>query len=1059
MKKVMLLSSLLALAAVAIVVAAAVGVVRVAAIRGDGNYYVDQAVAEAQGRYLSAEGLGIWHGGGLRRHGLEAGQPVTPGVFKRLMLGFGSAGEPLVQNAGNKRRNAGKERRSGTELNLSTSKYFDVLYALGTDAERNRLRALFQSAVQAVLDHIEREYASCGRGHDRKNTEPCGLSIALFFHETNRLGEPFLHCHAVVLGIASRLDGTTGAIDHGPFYHTQRLASVLLDLHIAHGLFREFGIRVARNGYSFRVPGVPNSLTQLWSSRKRQIDAHLKRSGEANEPKAAERAAKKTRGKKRDWDAAERRERWAVQAAAHAINLDEVFRRGRPIAVPPPSTERQRAEEAVREAAETLLGEVDRFTRAELIIKAGLGCLDRGVSAETLIATIDQALARPLEHNLRGAGTRKGEAAYHFWDPPEPRPVSRVDPLGAAASRPTEGREAAQDAAAPREGTARDPAGQFSAPDPLDGTGRRDTPGREQPAGDGSVKRPGTAPRSEWGRAFGTIQALAERLLTDPVRAWLLVRRVANELVRTHGHFTPLELVEAATRAGRKDVSGGQIARAAELLLKHRTLTGLSRSGERDGAPVYTTRAHERAERKFLREGDRLADRRGRPVGKPRLDRAARSLIGFGEDFVQAVRGLAHPRSRLSLLHCPAGEGKAALLRELGRAYEDAGFRVRRAAPTGPAVEALAGATGKPSATVRAVIRDASPMPLLHLLKRIRLRGRGALASKLEVAERLRRPLDPLTRRDVVLVDGAHLLGTREGAELLALVRRSGAKIVLVGDRDRAPGMLAGGGFRHLIDRHRAYRIGAVADPGRVESVAATCLRAGRPSGAVQALAQADRIWRGKSLAAATDLLLERYVANEALLEPARHHVVTSSNREAARLNRRIQRQRKRHKLLGLAAVRLADGSRVHSGDRVVFTRSRFLLKVKTGHSGTVVSVNPLFQTVSVRLDRGGLVTVPVKRFPHLTLGYASSVPRASELAHSHFYALVRGGGFFKQSVLALLEQGQGRVDVFTTVRNERLSALLARDGTKTLAVCHRDSPSQTRDHENHQPHQHVHNR
>lgn len=1032
----MLLAALVLLAALLVTAA---GVVRVSAIRGDGNYYVNQTLADERGWYLSSEGLGTWYGRGLERLGLRQGAHVLPDVFKRLMLGFGQNGEALVQNAGQK-------RRSGTELNFSTSKHFDVLYALASDEERAKLRALFKRSVEAVLDHIQREHAWCRRGHDGLRSERCDLSFALFFHETNRAGEPFLHCHAVVVGIAARLDGTTGAIDHGPLYHVQRLASVLFDLHLARGLRTEFGVCVQRNGYSYRVPGVPQSLTEFWSSRKRQINARLWKTGETNTPKAAEGAAKATRPDKREWDRAERRERWAREAAAHGIDIGEVLRRGQPVKVLPPEVEAARAGEAIREAAEAFLRDADNFTRQELMIKAGLRCLDRGVSVETLLAAVDRALARPLEHNLRGAGTRDGEPVYHYWDPPEPRPVTRVPTPSAghpaSAAAPTldadqQGRE---------QGVAGGPKGDRRHEPP--GAEPLVTPVPRTEAGRGAAGSRTNVSLPEWAAEFATIQALAERLLTEPVRAFLLVRKTANALVDTYGHFTPDELVKAAVKRGGRQVSEAQVTLAAGRLLSHPLVTGFGRTGERDGKPVFTTRAHERAELKFLREADRLARKQGRGVKKRALDGAAVRLLARGEELVRALRGLAHPRSRLGLLDSPSGDRKAKLLFELGQVYEESGFRVRFAAPTGAAVESLSRQTGKPASTVSRIIQDAGVSSHWTVLKWVRLRGPGSLAAKLKAAEGVRRPFDRLTKKDVVVVDDAHLLGTRDGATLLALSRKAGAKLVLVGDRERAPGVFAGGGFRHLTDRHRTYRLKPDVQLDRAESVAAFLLRQGNAFGAVKTLEKAGRVWRETTYDEAAKWLLERFRKDGGLLDPARHLVVTSTNREAGRLNKQIQRERKERGLLGLAAVRLPDGTWARSGDRVVFTRSSFRLGVKTGHAGTVVSVNPILKTATVRCDRGGQVTVSPARFPHLALGYASSVPRASELAPARIYALARGGGFFKQSVLALLEQAADRVDLFTTLRENWLTELFARDGTKTFAVSHRTDLAQRQEQE-----------
>lgn len=269
-------------------------------------------------------------------------------------------------------------------------------------------------------------------------------------------------------------------------------------------------------------------------------------------------------------------------------------------------------------------------------------------------------------------------------------------------------------------------------------------------------------------------------------------------------------------------------------------------------------------------------------------------------------------------------------------------------------------------------------MPLAEVFGWMHRHQSPTFWAKIQAAQTISRPRDRLTKKDVVVVTDAQLLNTREGQNLLALARRAGAKVILTGDKSHAPGSGgAGGAFRYLLDRRRSYQI--MPERGdRPESVAAHDLRRGRAETAVKGLLAEGRVYSGDSLREAALTLFDQYRAAEGLIEPARHMIVTGKPREANRFNAWVQRERQRAGLLGLASVRVPKGPRVRTGDRVVMTRSHGALGVRTGETGTVASVNPFLRTVTVRKDTGGEVTIPVDRFPHLALGYAAVLGRAS---------------------------------------------------------------------------------
>ncbi|NQT14278.1 MAG: hypothetical protein HQ582_16095 [Planctomycetes bacterium] len=62
--------------------------------------------------------------------------------------------------------------------------------------------------------------------------------------------------------------------------------------------------------------------------------------------------------------------------------------------------------------------------------------------------------------------------------------------------------------------------------------------------------------------------------------------------------------------------------------------------------------------------------------------------------------------------------------------------------------------------------------------------------------------------------------------------------------------------------------------------------------------------------------------------------------------------------------------SRVYQGDRVVFTRNDRRMDVQNGFTGTIIGISPFGRSISVRLDNGRRVIIPVKEYKHLRRGY-----------------------------------------------------------------------------------------
>ena len=127
-----------------------------------------------------------------------------------------------------------------------------------------------------------------------------------------------------------------------------------------------------------------------------------------------------------------------------------------------------------------------------------------------------------------------------------------------------------------------------------------------------------------------------------------------------------------------------------------------------------------------------------------------------------------------------AGSGKSAMLAVARETWEDSGYRVRGVALSGIAAENLESGSGIASRTIAS-------------LEHHWAQGR-----------------ERLDAQDVLVIDEAGMVGSRQLERVLGEAERRGAKVVLVGDPEQLQAIEAGAAFRSLTERHSHVEIAEV---------------------------------------------------------------------------------------------------------------------------------------------------------------------------------------------------------------------------------------------------------
>src|SRR3546814_686372 len=272
------------------------------------------------------------------------------------------------------------------------------------------------------------------------------------------------------------------------------------------------------------------------------------------------------------------------------------------------------------------------------------------------------------------------------------------------------------------------------------------------------------------------------------------LERAADRLGAREGHGLPAASLsrelDAAGSGGL--VMGGEQQAALEHIVGkgdlaivvafHATDNTAQAGGGKDGRGEdrFTSRDMIDTEQRLERAADRLGAREGHGLPAASLSReldAAGSggLVLGGEQ--QAALEHIVGKGDLAIVVGYAGTGKSAMLGVAREAWEHQGYHVRGAALSGIAAENLEGGSAISSRTI------------------------ASLEYQWDQGREL------LTNRDVLVIDEAGMIGTRQMERVLSAAEQAGAKVVLVGDPEQLQAIEAGAAFRSLAERHGAAEI------------------------------------------------------------------------------------------------------------------------------------------------------------------------------------------------------------------------------------------------------------
>ncbi|PBC19304.1 Ti-type conjugative transfer relaxase TraA [Mesorhizobium sp. WSM4307] len=429
------------------------------------------------------------------------------------------------------------------------------------------------------------------------------------------------------------------------------------------------------------------------------------------------------------------------------------------------------------------------------------------------------------------------------------------------------------------------------------------------------------------------------------------------------------------------------------------------------GEDRFTTRQMIETEQRLHRAAERMAGQEHYAVSNAHREAALANakqlgLVLSGEQ-ADALTHITDGRG-LGVVVGFAGTGKSAMLGVARQAWAAAGFEVRGAALSGIAAENLESGSGISSRTIASMEHSWE-------------QGR-----------------DQLTARDVLVIDEAGMVGTRQLERVLSHAADVGAKVVLVGDPQQLQAIEAGAAFRSIHERHGGVKIGQVRRQREDWQRHATRdLATGRIGAAIGAYDAKGMVHQAATRDEARSNLVERWDRDRQAQPQASRIILTHTNDEVRALNHAArERMRAAGDLGEEVQVDIERGVRSFaSGDRIMFLRNERGLGVKNGTLGVIEEVST--HNMAVRTDDGRSVRFDLKDYAHIDHGYAATIHKAQGMTVDRTHVLATPGMDAHGSYVSMsrhrdeLNLHYGSDDFAT---QDRLVRTLSRDRAKDMA-------------------------
>lgn len=515
--------------------------------------------------------------------------------------------------------------------------------------------------------------------------------------------------------------------------------------------------------------------------------------------------------------------------------------------------------------------------------------------------------------------------------------------------------------------------------------------------------------------------AIKERNLTRMLKSpeWVL-----EQIARMQATFTANDIAAFLYRHGGIGPDDERFADLKDRILNAPELLRIA--SDMKGPERYTTRALFECEVRLAKSAAALA-------GRGDSEGVSVDVSGLTPEQARAARYIASGPD-LTALEGIAGAGKTHLLNAVKKSLAERGYRVRGAALSKIVARSLGDGLGVPTQTVHALLKD---------LER-------------------ERPYAPLERGDVLILDEAGLIGSRQLEAILRHTEKAGARVVLVGDTRQLQAIEAGAAFRAIIQRHGSTKLTEVHRQNHAWQRAATRdFSRGNVASAIDAYRGRGSVHVRDDQKAAMEALVRRWLTDREA-GGGSQIILTHRRRDAARLNAEVRDALRAEGMLGKEfsipvivsedeAGQLEERLEYRGfavGDRILFTRNDQNLGVLNGTVGTILAVNDK-GVMRVVLPDGKTQAIDPKAYAHLEQGYAMTIHKAQGMTVDRAYVYASRSMDAHSSYVAMTRHRE-RVDIYFDRREfkheEEFVAMLGRDRQKDSTLDYQIQKGETFD-------------
>lgn len=445
------------------------------------------------------------------------------------------------------------------------------------------------------------------------------------------------------------------------------------------------------------------------------------------------------------------------------------------------------------------------------------------------------------------------------------------------------------------------------------------------------------------------------------------------------------------------------------------------RLGRVAGDIRYTTQEMLHIEQDLMQRVERSKTQDRHAVSPKIVQNVCARYPTLKEEQHNALRHITTRKGSIQVVEGWAGTGKTFMLDLARQVWERSGYRVQGTALAAKAAGGLEEA-GIKSQTLHRLLQQLST-------------GQASLTAK-----------------DVVVVDEAGMVGTRQLATLIQQVEKAKAKLILVGDSKQLQPIEAGGAFQQIGARlGRAELTEITRQTVRWMRQAVKDMIAGKAKTVLAAYAEAGQLNVQETWKDAKTALIAQWATIEDVHEgvqggihaPQDNIMLAGSNLDVFSLNQQAQHARRAAGVLGQNSLALND-VQFQEKDRVLFTRNSHVMGVKNGQLGTVERIEG--KMLTVRLDSGKqqntLKQIDTRKYDHIQLGYAMTTHKVQGDTHQKSFVLMGGSMQDRELSYVQLSRSKGKTYLFTDRMEAgdtlaRLAKGMDRSRQKGMALVH----------------------